>query len=302
MDVPSPDAPTVPAASEERLGLSSVTMAVVLMGIGSVVAKAADIEGPVLGFHRLWGAAVVYTAALLLAGGRLSMEKFKVAAPGGLTFGIQIVLFFSAIQLTSVANTTMILALQPVLVLAFFSKRFGETATLGEWVFAVIALGGIALMLFASADSPSRSIEGDLLAFATLVMWTLYFVFSKQARQKLGALEYQGLSLIMSSVVVLPVTLIFSRTLDPGPGKWWWVPLMVAIPGTGHLLLNWAHPRVPIIAVSELTLISPVVSVAVAALVLDGESVNLLQVLGMATVLVSLGLMLRLKHLSHAQI
>lgn len=282
----------------DRLGLSSATAAVVLMGIGSVVAKASGIDGPVLGFHRLWLAAVVYTAALLATGNRLSVEKFRIAAPGGLVFGIQIVLFFSSIQLTSVANTTMILALQPILVLALFSKRFGERATPGEWVFAAVALCGIALMLFASADSPSRDLKGDLLAAATVVMWTLYFVYSKEARSKLGALEYQGLSLIVSSVVVLPVTLIFSGTLDPGPGKWWWIPAMVAIPGTGHLLLNWAHPRVPIIAVSELTLISPVISVAVAAVLLDGESVNGLQILGMVVVLGSLALMLRLKHLA----
>ena len=127
-------------------------------------------------------------------------------------------------------------------------------------------------------------------------MWTLYFVYSKEARRKLGALEYQGLSLIVSAAVVLPVTLMLSGTLNPGPGKWWWIPAMVAIPGTGHLLLNWAHQRVPIIAVSELTLISPVISVAVAALLLDGESVNVLQILGMVVVLLSLALMLRPKH------
>ena len=283
----------------DRLGLGSVTFAFILMGIGSVVAKAADIDGPVLGFYRLWLAAVVYTAGLLAMGNRLSVEKFRIAAPGGLTFGLQIVLFFSSIQLTSVANTTMILALQPILVLAFFSKRFGEKATLGEWVFAALALAGIAIMLFASSDSPSRSLEGDLLAFAALVTWTLYFVYSKQARAKLGALEYQSLSLILSAAVVLPVTLIFSGTLHPGPGKWWWIPAMVVIPGTGHLLLNWAHPRVPIIAVSELTLISPVISVAAAAVLLDDETVNALQVSGMVVVLGSLASMLRLKHLAN---
>jgi drug/metabolite transporter (DMT)-like permease len=93
------------------------------------------------------------------------------------------------------------------------------------------------------------------------------------------------MSLLFSGLILLPVAVIFSGTLDPGPGKWWWIPAMVAIPGTGHLLLNWAHSRVPLGLVSQLTLVSPVVSVALAAVVLDGETVNAVQIAGMALVL-----------------
>ena len=46
-----------------------------LMGIGSVVAKAAEIEGPVLGFHRAWGAAVVYCLVLVATRGHITVEK-----------------------------------------------------------------------------------------------------------------------------------------------------------------------------------------------------------------------------------
>ena len=106
-------------------------------------------------------------------------------------------------------------------------------------------------------------------------------------------LEYQGLSLLLSSAVMLPVALVFSGTTDPGDGKWWWIVAMVAIPGTGHLAMNWAHPRVPLALVSELTLLSPVISVALAAALLDGESLNPLQLAGMAAVLVPLGLLVR---------
>ena len=51
--------------------------------------------------------------------------------------------------------------------------------------------------------------------------------------------------------------------------------------------------RVPLTLVSQLTLLSPVVSVGLAAAVLDGETVNVLQVVGMATVLVPLALLVR---------
>ncbi len=276
-----------------RLGLGAVGAAVTLMGIGSVVAKAAGIDGPVLGFHRAWGAAVVYGLMLLAVRGTVSKASLRRAAPGGVIFGIQLVFFFSSIQLTTVANATMLIALQPVVVLLFFAKRFGETVTSREWMLSAVAIAGVGLVVFGSVDSPSWSPAGDALGVCALISWTLYFVTSKRAREHLGAIEYQSLSLIFSAAVLLPIAVIFSGTLDPGPGKWWWIPLMVAIPGTGHLLLNWAHPRVPLGLVSQLTLVSPVVSVALAALVLEGETVNVVQIVGMALVLGALGLIVR---------
>ncbi|MDG2114500.1 MAG: DMT family transporter, partial [Actinomycetota bacterium] len=241
-------------------GLVAVSGAVTLMGIGSVVAKAADIAGPVLALHRVWIAAVLYVALYLVLGGGLSREAFRTAAPGGFFFGLEVAFFFSSIQLTTVANATMLIALQPVVVLLFFSRRFGETVTRNEVLLSVVAFLGVGLVVFGSTESPSWSPAGDLLGVGALATWTLYFVYSKQARGRLGAIEYQGLSLVFSSLVMLPVAVAFSGTVDPGPGKWGWIALMVATPGTGHLLMNWAHPRVPLALVSEMTLASPVVS------------------------------------------
>lgn len=187
----------------------------------------------------------------------------------------------------------MLIALQPIAVLLFFSRQFGETVTRTELALAAVALAGVGLVVFGSSGSPSWSPLGDLLALGALATWTLYFVASKKARRTLGAFEYQGLSLLFSSAVMVPVALVFSGTFDPGPGKWWWIPAMVAIPGTGHLLMNWSHSRVSLALVSEMTLFSPVVSVALAALVLDGETVNALQLGGMAVVLAALAVLVR---------
>lgn len=274
-------------------GLTAVSGAVTLMGIGSVVAKASGIAGPVLAFHRAWLAALLYVGMYLALGNRITRAGLRAAAPGGIVFGLQLAFFFSSIRLTTVANATMLVALQPVAVLLFFSRRFGEPVRRSEVALSVVALVGVGLVVFGSSASPSWSPAGDLLGVGALATWTLYFVASKQARRSLGAVEYQGLSLVFSALVMVPVAVIFSGTVDPGPGRWWWIPAMVAIPGTGHLLMNWAHPRVALSLVSEMTLLSPVVSVALAAVVLDGETVNAVQVGGMVVVLAALVVLVR---------
>ncbi|MGI9613462.1 MAG: DMT family transporter [Acidimicrobiales bacterium] len=292
MTIDQPQAPTR-VGGLDGAGTAAVLTAVTLMGIGSVVAKASAIDGPVLALHRAWLAAVLYLGLFLAFRGRINVVSLRAAAPGGLFFGVQLAFFFSAIQLTTVANATMLIALQPVAMLLFFSKRFGETVTRRELLLATVALIGVAIVVFGSTASPSWSPIGDMLALGALGMWTLYFVASKTARQSLGAVEYQGLSLVFSSLVMLPVAMLFSGTVDPGAGKWWWIAAMVAIPGTGHLSMNWAHPRVPLTMISEFTLLSPVISVALAAAVLEGETVNVAQIIGMATVLTALGILVK---------
>ena len=154
--------------------------AVTLMGVGSVVAKASALDGPVLALHRAWGAAAIYVGLFLAVGGRINRTSLRAAAPGGLFFGFELALFFSSIQLTTVANATMLIALQPVAVLLFFSRRFDEVVTRRQVVLSVVALVGVGLVVFGSTGSPSWSPLGDLLGVGALAAWTLYFVWSKE--------------------------------------------------------------------------------------------------------------------------
>ena len=59
----------------------------------------------------------------------------------------------------------------------------------------------------------------------------------------------------------------------------------------GHFLMNWAHAYTKLVLTSLLTLASPVVSVAAAAVLL-GEPVLAAQIVGMTVVLCSLGMVL----------
>jgi drug/metabolite transporter (DMT)-like permease len=67
---------------------------------------------------------------------------------------------------------------------------------------------------------------------------------------------------------------------------------LLAVPGTGHLLMNWAHLHIPLSLAGMLTLSIPVLSGAGAWLVV-GQQVTLIQGLGMAVVISVLVLVVR---------
>jgi drug/metabolite transporter (DMT)-like permease len=67
---------------------------------------------------------------------------------------------------------------------------------------------------------------------------------------------------------------------------------LLAVPGTGHMLMNWAHPRVRLAISSMLTLAVPVLTTAGGVVFLD-QSVGAVQVVGIAVVLGALSMVIR---------
>jgi drug/metabolite transporter (DMT)-like permease len=272
-------------------GAAAVLVAVSVWGAVAVVARLVDqIDGLVLGFHRLWIGALVTLVVFYGTGRRLSRAALWMSAPGGIAFAADIVLFYSALKHTTVANATVVGALQPALVLLVAGRLFGESVTPRIVAWSGAAIAGVAIVVYGSSGAPVWSPAGDLLAVGSLLAWTGYFVASKRVRPQLPPFDYLTAMLVVASLVVAPVALLSGQRLDPGgAGEWWWIVLLaVGSGGFGHLLLNWAHEHVDLSVMSLLTLAVPVVAVISAAIFLD-ESIGWVQALGMAVVVVALG-------------
>ncbi|HEX7167158.1 MAG TPA: DMT family transporter, partial [Acidimicrobiales bacterium] len=226
----APATPTQPARVERRplAGALAVLVAVAVWGGVAVVAKLVDeIDGVVLGFHRLWIGAVVTVVVFRARGGRLTLRLLRQCLPGGIAFAVDIVLFFSALKHTTVANATVIGALQPALVLLVVGRLFGEKVGANAVAWTVTAIGGVALVVYGSSATPVWSPTGDLLAAGALFAWTWYFVASKQVRRELSPFEFLAGMMIVASVAVAPLALLSGGRLDPGSiGNWGWIALL----------------------------------------------------------------------------
>ena len=262
-------------------------VAVSVWGAAAVITRVVDqVNGLVLAFHRLWIGAVVTLVVFYLTGRRLTWTTLRRSIPGGLAFAGDIVLFFTALRHTTVANATVVGALQPALVMLVAGPMFGEPVTAGIVGWSIAAIIGVAIVVYGSSGAPVWSIGGDLLAVGALFAWTLYFIASKRVRRLVPPFDYLAAMLVIATVAVAPLALIFGGALDPGGiDSWGWiVVLAVGSGGIGHLLINWAHDHVELTVMSLLTLAVPVFAVASAAIFLD-ESVTWVQVFGMLIVL-----------------
>ena len=271
-------------------GLVAAGASVVVWGASSVLIKQIDgVSGIAISFHRLWIGALLTGTLFLATGGRFTRRLLRLSLPGGVAFALDIMLFFTAVRETSVANATVVGALQPVLLLALASRLFGEHPRLTDAFWAFVAIAGAVIVVTGGTGGGAVSRRGDLLAVGALLAWTWYFVASKRARVELGSFEYlTGLSAV-AAIVVTPLVLISGERLAvPETSGWLTIVLIALVNGAlGHFLMNWSHAHVPIVVVSLMTLAIPVFAAGAAALFID-EPVNATQVAGMVVVIAAL--------------
>ncbi len=281
---------TLTEDARPRLGLWSAVAAVTVWGASSVLIKGVEgLNGIALACYRIWFGAVVVAVLYTASGGRITRQLLRASLWGGLAFTADLVLFFCAVQETSVANATIIGALQPLLVLAVANRLFGERARAAEIAWGAVAVGGTVMVVLGGDGGGANSSIGNGLAIGALVAWTLYFVTTKSARKELDAFAYlTGMSLV-AAVAVLPLPLLVEDSLGTTDTSGWLTIAFIALVNglLGHFLMSYAHGHVSLLTVSLLTLAIPVIAAAAAAVWID-EPLTALQVAGMAVVIAAL--------------
>jgi drug/metabolite transporter (DMT)-like permease len=282
------------AVQGRRPAILALSAAMVAWGVTGVAAKVVDLGGMALAAYRSSVGGVALVSMLYLSGRRLTWAKARLGIPGGIFLGLDLALFFSAVKLTTVANATVIGALQPALVILISAPLLGERVVRGAIRWAVVGLAGSALVVFGASGLPDWSATGDGIAVLALLAWTGYFVASRVIRNRLEALEYAAVTAIVASLVAWPAAALFHQDLSwPDTESWLWILGLALVSGIGgHLLMSLSIPHLPLWASSTMTLSIPVISTVTAAIFLD-ESVAAAQVVGMAVVLIALAAAIR---------
>ena len=241
-------------------------------------------------FWRMWIYAAIVLLFLKMRGTPLRRESLRVSWRGGIALGADIMLFFTALRLTTVANATVIGSCQPLLMLLIAGRIFGERPRRQDWGMAAVAIIGVGLVMFGSTGIPGWSPRGDLLSVATVVAWTAYFVFSKLSSRHIESSQYPGATALICALFATPFALASGQVFDmPSANAWMWLVVLSVGPGfTSHMLMNWALGLIPAWLGSTLTLGIPVTA-TIMAWVFLGEEVAAIQFLGMAVVLLALG-------------
>ncbi len=275
--------------SVHALGVLAAAVAVSVWGFSGVIVKDIEMGGLAIGGYRFAVYGLVVGGLMALRGTPITMRVLRESMWGGLALGADVALFFSAIKLTTIANATVIGALQPVVVSIAAWRVFGERIDRRDLALGAVALLGVLLVVLGATGSAEWSLTGDLLAVGALLSWSAYFVFSKRAKSRITSNEYTIGAALWAAVINLPLALLFGQSLAwPSLDSWIGILLLAFGAGIlGHSLMNWSIRQIPLWISSTFTLLIPVVSASTAWVFLD-EPLTTLQIVAMCLVLAAL--------------
>ena len=161
-----------------------------------------------------WRGALVMlglVAYLAWADGRRVLGRFRT--DGGSTlmvaliFTISAVLFILALDMTSVANTLIIIASSPLFAAIFGRIFLGEAVPARTWAAIGTTLGGIGVVV--SGSLGGGTLPGDLAALGTAVCLAVSLTLLRRARAH-NVVPAMALSGLFSAIVTLPLAAPFA--------------------------------------------------------------------------------------------
>src|SRR4051794_6129119 len=138
------------ALSARALGALAVVGVVIAFSLSSTLAKEAQTPGVFIAFWRLVIVSAVWNIYLWCTGRRVTLRDVRQALIPGIFFGLNLAIFFAGATNNSVANAALIGSLAPFLIVPIGAWLFRERLVPAALVFALLAFGGLVLVLFSA--------------------------------------------------------------------------------------------------------------------------------------------------------
>jgi drug/metabolite transporter (DMT)-like permease len=286
-----------PAAASAQTVASGSALAALFAGatciaLSPIFVRVSEAGPTATAFWRV--ALAVPVLWLLLAFGR------RGAAPGpgsgrlgalmlaaGIAFAGDLAFWHTSIQLTSVANSTLLANLASLFVTLAAWLLWRERPRGLFLVGLAAALAGVAMLVRTSADFSRTALAGDALGVVTAMFYAWYLLAVKALRDRgASALELMAVTSTVTAVILFPVALASGDTMLPESAAGWatLAGLALVSHAAGQGLIAYALAHLPA-AFSSVSLLSQPVMAAAFAWVLLAETLAPLQIAGGAVVL-----------------
>ena len=231
-----------------------IAVGVVMYGSGPVFVAASSISGPVFSFWRLWfGVGVIGAAtaiAVRLGGTRWprGWSSWRWAVVAGLAFGVHQLAFFSAVQMTSVADVQLMSTVAPLVTAIVAVPLFGERMTRWFLAWTVLAIAGAAIVAMGGASGPDGNPIGMALASSNVVLFSAFYLLSKRGRDEIDVLPFLLGVMFFAALATTAWCVLAGEPVISSPDSYdLTLAAIVALgPGAiGHFVMTWPLKWVP---------------------------------------------------------
>lgn len=279
------------ATSKERTGAVQMSAAMAMSGtLGFFVLESGQAPFNVVFFRCVFGALalLVYCHARgLLSRRYFTRASLLMAVAAGAALVMNWVLLFSAYRLASISLSTAVYNFQPFFLMALGALFLGERPSPTKIAWAVVAFGGLLLLLQLKADQVSwhdSHLLGLLLGMGAGFLYAVTAIIVKRLTQVPPHL----LALVQAAVgIVMLAPLADFSALPTLPAQWsCLVVLGVVHTCLMYILLYAAIQKLATPMLAALSFIYPAVAILV-DYAFFGQHLSLAQALGIAVILLA---------------
>ena len=205
-----------------------------------------------LALARFSFAGLVYAGLLLWKPRRVSRrDLLALAVLGFIAIPLNQGLFLFGLSLSTPGHAALLYAMTPIFVFVLALLRREERSSPWKTIGIAVAFAGAAVVLVArgqfSGQGDSRALLGDLLVLLAVISWAVYAVWGKPYAERYGVVTFTGITIVIGSLLYLPVGLLFSRASSfraLSSVGWGSVAYLVVLTSVvSYLLYYWALAR-----------------------------------------------------------
>ncbi len=239
-----------------RAELALLLLANVVGGSSAIMIKASTIHPALQASYRLLGAGLLllplFLRDLRRSGRAFSPRLLLPSILPAIALGLHFISWILGARLTLAGNATVIVTMVPVAMplLAFLATR--ELPRRSEVLGTVVAMSGAALLAAFDFRLEPAHFGGDLVCFASMILYTVYLVLARRNAPREGIWLYLVPLYLMGGVFCFLCALPFA---DPVRGitrmdLLMTLGLVLGPTMVGHSLMNRAMTRLPAQTVS----------------------------------------------------
>lgn len=272
----------------------SMLALVTIWGVNFVVIKAAlDVMSPLVFNSLRMASAVVILALVLRAQGPLVVSRsdwLPLVALGLVGHTLYQILFISGIARTTAGNSALILAMVPLFVAILGAALRLDRLTPRVWGGIILAFAGLFVLVLGGGrlHIDAQTIAGDGLVLLCSICWASYTVFSRPFLTRMSPLHLTTVTMLLGIPPLVLVSLPQLLAQDWGRITWQaWAGVAfsaVTAIAIGYVIWYRSVQRVGGARTAVYSNLIPIVAL-IAAWLLLGERLNVLQIAGAGVVL-----------------
>src|SRR4051812_26557547 len=273
------------ALSGKAFGVLAVVGLVVAFSLSSTLVKRAESPGVLVAFWRMIIVSVIWNAILWSTGRHVTMRNVRQALVPGVLFGLNLAVFFAGATHNSVANAALIGSLAPFFIVPLGAWLFAEYINPRALLFALLALGGVAMVLFNAPPIGDASLEGNVFGFIAMFLLVGYVVSTRHFRRDMDVTTFMATICPIAAVAVLPIAVAHGDVFGMSRTGWTYTLILTLTSGVAAQgLLVYAQKTIQIGTIGIAQTAQPALAVVWSFLIL-GEGINIWQALGIAIVI-----------------